>query len=79
MSDATTPVILAGCRTPIGKYLGGLGRCLAGSKDNLRQTGAQAAVMVDPGVANVFEGQCGEAICGSFRRKGAAFYLCEQF
>ena len=25
VSDATTPVILAACRTPIGKYLGGLG------------------------------------------------------
>ena len=24
MSDATTPVILSACRTPIGKYLGGL-------------------------------------------------------
>ncbi len=29
MSDATTPVILAACRTPIGKYLGALGSLTA--------------------------------------------------
>ena len=49
MSDRTTPVILSACRTPIGRYLGGLqagaasGQLIATSELDLRPAQIPAA------------------------------------
>ena len=52
---------------------GSLGRGFPSSIDDLRQSGAQGAVMVDAGMADVFEGKVGEAFGGLFGGQAATF------
>ena len=53
VSDATTPVLLSACRTPIGKYLGGLSSFTAPElgaiviREALRRAGNLAGDQVD--------------------------------
>ena len=67
MSDATTPVILAGCRTPIGKYLGGLASFSAPQlgaiaiKDAVRRAGIDAATIDEVIMGHVLQGGTGQA------------------
>ena len=67
MSDATIPVILSACRTPIGKYLGGLAP-LAGPRLGalvIREAVRRAAVPDDQVeeviMGNVLQGGEGQA------------------
>jgi hypothetical protein len=59
------------------KYLDDLLRRLARGKDDLRQAGAQAAVMIDPRVPEVFERKRREPIRGGFGCDRAALDLGE--
>jgi acetyl-CoA C-acetyltransferase len=67
MSDATTPVILSACRTPIGKYLGGLSSFSAPQLGALVVKEAVARAGVDPKVidevilGHVLQGGSGQA------------------
>src|SRR5919108_4358352 len=63
MNDATTPVILSACRTPIGKYLGGLSPL----------TGPQlGALVIREAVnrANIADAQVDEVIMGNVLQGG---------
>ncbi|MEZ4586302.1 MAG: acetyl-CoA C-acetyltransferase [Gemmatimonadales bacterium] len=67
MSDATTPVLLAACRTPIGKYLGGLSS-LPGPqlgalaiKEAVRRAGIDAKTIDEVIMGHVLQGGTGQA------------------
>src|SRR5437870_11902839 len=66
-SDHTTPVILSACRTPIGKYLGGLS-ALPGprlgalvSREAVRRAGIDPAAVEEVIMGNVLQGGVGQA------------------
>ena len=67
MSDATTPVILAACRTPIGKYLGGLAGFSAPQlgaiaiREAVRRAGIDAAAVDEVIMGHVLQGGTGQA------------------
>ncbi|MSR01791.1 MAG: acetyl-CoA C-acetyltransferase [Gemmatimonadetes bacterium] len=67
MSDATTPVILAACRTPIGKYLGGLAGFSAPQlgalaiKEAVKRAGIDAAAIDEVIMGHVLQGGTGQA------------------
>jgi len=67
MSDATTPVILAACRSPIGKYLGGLSSLPAPQlgalvvKEAVRRAGIDAKSIDEVIMGHVLQGGTGQA------------------
>ena len=67
MSDATTPVILSACRTPIGKYLGGLSALPAPRlgalviREAVRRAGVDPAGVEEVIMGNVLQGGVGQA------------------
>ncbi len=67
MSDATTPVILSACRTPIGKYLGGLSSFTAPQlgaiviREALKRAGVAAGGIDDVIMGHVLQGGAGQA------------------
>lgn len=67
MNDQTTPVILSACRTPIGKYLGGLSPLTAPKLGALVVTEAVQRAGIDGGaveeviLGNVLQGGVGQA------------------
>ena len=67
MSDATTPVILSACRTPIGKYLGGLASFTAPQlgaiaiREAVARAGITAASIDDVIMGHVLQGGAGQA------------------
>ena len=67
MSDATTPVILSACRTPIGKYLGGLASLTAPQlgaiviREAVARAGVAAADIDDVIMGHVLQGGAGQA------------------
>ena len=67
MSDATTPVLLSACRTPIGKYLGGLSSFTAPQlgalviREALRRAGLDAGAVDDVIMGHVLQGGAGQA------------------
>ncbi len=67
MSDHTTPVILAACRTPIGKYLGGLATFTAPQlgalviKEAVTRAGIAAAAVDEVIMGHVLQGGTGQA------------------
>jgi acetyl-CoA C-acetyltransferase len=67
VSDATTPVILSACRTPIGKYLGGLSTFTApqlGAKvirEAVARAGVDAAAIDEVILGHVLQGGAGQA------------------
>jgi acetyl-CoA C-acetyltransferase len=67
MSDATTPVILSACRTPIGKYLGGLSSFTAPQLGAIVIREAVRRAGLDPGrvdeviMGHVLQGGAGQA------------------
>src|SRR5712692_4629963 len=66
-SDATTPVILSACRTPIGRYLGGLAPLPAPQlgarvvREAVRRAGIDASVVDEVILGNVLQGGVGQA------------------
>ncbi len=67
MSDATTPVILSACRTPIGKYLGALGGFSAPQlgalaiREAVRRSGIDVAAVDEVIMGQVVQGGSGQA------------------
>ena len=67
MSDSTTPVILAACRTPIGKYLGGLASLTAPQlgaivvRESVRRAGIDANAVEEVILGQVIQGGSGQA------------------
>jgi acetyl-CoA C-acetyltransferase len=67
VSDALTPVLLSACRTPIGKYLGGLSGFTApqlGAKvirEAVRRAGIDPAAVDDVIMGHVLQGGAGQA------------------
>ena len=67
MSDTTTPVILSACRTPVGKYLGGLAPLTAPKlgalvvKEAVRRAGVDGATVEEVILGNVLQGGVGQA------------------
>ncbi len=67
MSDANTPVILAACRTPIGKYLGGLASLSAPQlgalaiREAVRRAGIDGSVIDEVIMGHVLQGGTGQA------------------
>lgn len=67
MSDATTPVILAACRTPIGKYLGGLSSFTPPQlgalviREAVKRAGVAAGSIDDVIMGHVLQGGAGQA------------------
>jgi acetyl-CoA C-acetyltransferase len=67
VSDATTPVILSACRTPIGKYLGGLASFTAPQlgalviREALKRAGVTASGIDDVIMGHVLQGGAGQA------------------
>ncbi len=67
MSDATTPVILSACRTPIGKYLGGLSSFNAPAlgaiaiKEAVHRAGIDAGAIDEVIMGHVLQGGSGQA------------------
>ena len=67
MSDATTPVILSACRTPVGKYLGGLAPLPATKlgalvvKEAVRRAAVDGAAVEEVILGNVLQGGEGQA------------------
>jgi len=67
VSDATTPVILSACRTPIGKYLGGLASLTAPQlgaiviREAVARAGVAAADIDDVIMGHVLQGGAGQA------------------
>lgn len=67
MSDATTPVILAACRTPIGKFLGGLGTLTAPQlgaiviREALKRSGVALEAVDEVVMGQVIQGGSGQA------------------
>ena len=66
-SDHTTPVILSACRTPIGKYLGGLAPLAAPRlgalvvREAVRRAGVEAGAVEEVIMGNVLQGGVGQA------------------
>src|SRR2546425_1217478 len=66
-SDATTPVILSACRTPIGRYLGGLAPLPAPQlgarvvREAVRRAGIDASAVEEVILGNVLQGGVGQA------------------
>ncbi len=66
-SDHTTPVILSACRTPIGKYLGGLAPLAAPRlgalviREAVRHAGVEAGAVEEVIMGNVLQGGVGQA------------------
>src|SRR5881409_3290912 len=66
-SDRTTPVILSACRTPIGKYLGGLAPLPVPTlgalviREAVRRAGVDAAQVEEVIMGNVLQGGVGQA------------------
>ncbi|HEU5262006.1 MAG TPA: acetyl-CoA C-acetyltransferase [Gemmatimonadales bacterium] len=66
-ADQTTPVILSACRTPIGKYLGGLSPLPAPKlgavviREAVRRAGIDAAAVEEVIMGNVLQGGVGQA------------------
>src|SRR6266850_2014326 len=67
MPDSTTPVILSACRTPIGKYLGGLSPLPAPKlgalviREAVRRAGIDAGAVEEVIMGNVLQGGVGQA------------------
>jgi len=67
VSDATTPVILSACRTPIGKYLGGLSSLTAPQlgaivvREAVRRSGIAPDSIDDVIMGHVLQGGAGQA------------------
>lgn len=67
MSDATTPVIVAACRTPVGRYLGGLSSLSAPAlgaiaiREAVRRAGIDAAAIDEVVMGHVLQGGTGQA------------------
>ncbi|MEK6687066.1 MAG: acetyl-CoA C-acyltransferase, partial [Gemmatimonadota bacterium] len=67
MSDATTPVILSACRTPIGKYLGGLAGFSAPQlgaivvKEAVARAAVEASLIDEVILGHVLQGGSGQA------------------
>jgi acetyl-CoA C-acetyltransferase len=67
VSDSTTPVILAACRTPIGKYLGGLAGFAAPQlgaiaiREAIRRSGIDARLVDEVIMGQVIQGGSGQA------------------
>jgi len=67
VSDATTPVILAACRTPIGKFLGGLGTLTAPQlgaiviREALKRSGVALEAVDEVVMGQVIQGGSGQA------------------
>jgi acetyl-CoA C-acetyltransferase len=67
MSDATTPVILSACRTPIGKYLGGIASFSAPQlgalviKEAVARAGIDAGAIDEVIMGHVLQGGTGQA------------------
>ncbi len=67
VSDATTPVILSACRTPIGKFLGGLGSLSAPQlgartiREAVARAGVDPAAIDDVIMGQVVQGGAGQA------------------
>jgi acetyl-CoA C-acetyltransferase len=67
VSDATTPVIIAACRTPVGRYLGGLATLAAPQlgaiaiREAVRRAGIDAAMINDVLMGQVLQGGSGQA------------------
>jgi acetyl-CoA C-acetyltransferase len=65
--DSTTPVILSACRTPVGKYLGGLASLTAPQlgaiviREAVRRAGVEAAAIDDVIMGHVLQGGAGQA------------------
>src|SRR3989449_9748800 len=66
-SDQTVPVILSACRTPIGKYLGGLAPLPAPRlgalviREAVRRAGIDAGAVEEVIMGNVLQGGVGQA------------------
>src|SRR6266704_815713 len=66
-SDETTPVILSACRTPVGKYLGGLSTLPAPRlgalviREAVRRAGVEPAAVDEVIMGNVLQGGVGQA------------------
>src|SRR2546421_4258214 len=66
-SDQTTPVILSACRTPIGRYLGGLAPLPAPRlgaiviREAVRRAGIDSAAVEEVIMGNVLQGGVGQA------------------
>jgi acetyl-CoA C-acetyltransferase len=67
VSDATTPVILAACRTPIGKFLGGLSSFTAPQlgalviREVVRRSGIDSSTIDEVIMGQVVQGGSGQA------------------
>jgi acetyl-CoA C-acetyltransferase len=67
MSDTTTPVILSACRTPVGKYLGGLAPLTAPQlgalvvREAVRRAAVDGAAIEEVILGNVLQGGEGQA------------------
>lgn len=67
MTDQTTPVILAACRTPIGRFLGGLSTFTAprlgalALREAVRRAGLDAAAVEEVFMGQVVQGGSGQA------------------
>jgi acetyl-CoA C-acetyltransferase len=67
MSDATTPVILSACRTPIGKYLGGLSSLSAPQlgaivvRESVKRAGVDVGAIDEVILGQVIQGGSGQA------------------
>ena len=67
MPDSTTPVILSSCRTPIGRYLGGLSSFTAPQlgaiviREAIRRAGVDAGAIDDVIMGHVLQGGAGQA------------------
>src|SRR5437763_3279649 len=67
MSVETTPVILSACRTPVGKYLGGLATLPAPRlgalviREAVRRAGIEATLVEEVIMGNVLQGGVGQA------------------
>jgi len=65
--DATTPVIVSACRTPIGRYLGGLAPLSAPRlgaivvREAVRRAGIDPAAVEEVIMGNVLQGGVGQA------------------
>jgi len=65
--DATTPVIIAACRTPVGRYLGGLSPLTAPAlgaiaiREAVRRSGIDAAAIDEVVMGHVLQGGTGQA------------------
>src|SRR5216117_831587 len=66
-NDLTTPVILSACRTPVGKYLGGLSPFPAPKlgalviREAVRRAGVEAAAVEEAIMGHVLQGGTGQA------------------